>query len=184
MKGHRTSGLLFIFWVLLVFFAIPQLRNEIQQYESESIQSWHQFQFINYLTYFSFITVMLLLNCFADVAPRKTTFTKTSNPSPELRSSFLRQVFFQWFDSTTWVGWRRPLTEKDIYDINPEDTSRELVPPFDKHFNESVEKGRRCALTGGINISFDLFPPTSQQASDGWQEAEGRRWDTPDDEDD
>lgn len=86
---------------------------------------------------------MLFLNCFADKQPRNTTYVKSDNPSPERSSSFLRQIFFQWFDRTTWVGWRRPLTEKDIYDINPEDTSGELVPPFDKYFAESVEKGRK-----------------------------------------
>lgn len=86
---------------------------------------------------------MLFINCFADKAPRSTTYHKYENPSPELSASFLRQVFFQWFDMTVYQGWKRPLTEKDMYDINPEDASRELVPPFDKYFNESVEKGRR-----------------------------------------
>lgn len=86
---------------------------------------------------------MLVLNCFADKSPRHSTYTKATNPSPELKSSFLRQIFFQWFDTVAWAGWRKPLTEKDIYDINPDDTSAELVPPFDKYFEESVEKGRR-----------------------------------------
>ena len=143
IKGQMTSGLLFVFWLFLVVFASPQLRWEIQTYDSDSLNKWKEFQFINYITYFTLISVMLFLNCFADKPPRKTTLKMPSNPSPEKSSSFLRQVFFQWFDSTVWKGWRRPLTEKDIYDINPEDTSRELVPPFDKYFYESVEKGRR-----------------------------------------
>ena len=143
VKGHVSSGLLFLFWLTLVVFAIPQLRWEIQTYDSENLNSWTGFQFINYITYFTLITVMFLLNCFADKPPRKTTLKMPLNPSPELTSSFLSNILFQWFDKITWVGWRRPLTEKDIYDINPEDTSRELVPPFDKYFYESVEKNRR-----------------------------------------
>lgn len=97
---------------------------------------------------------MLLLNCFADKKPRQTTYviTNTKRPSPEQTSSFLNQIFFQWFFKTTWIGYRRPLTEDDIYDINPENTSRELVPPFDKYFAESVEKGRRY---GKSNSSSD-----------------------------
>lgn len=143
IAGHVTSGLLFLFWLLLVIFALPQLRWEINNFSPDDLNRWSQFQYINYITYFSLIAVMLFLNCFADKQPRSTTYVKASNPSPEKSSSFLRQIFFQWFDHTTWVGWRRPLTEKDIYDINPEDTSTELVPPFDKYFAESVEKGRK-----------------------------------------
>lgn len=157
-KGHQSSGTLFIFWMMLTVFAIPQLMSEIASYDSENLNTWTEFQFINYVTFFSLITVMLVLNCFADKMPKYTTYTKTSNPSPERSSSFLRQIFFQWFDSTTWVGWRRPLTEKDIYDINPDDASRELVPPFDKYFYESVEKGRRYIDTKQIfDQLFDIF---------------------------
>lgn len=158
MKGHVTSGLLFLFWLVLVIFAIPQLMWEINNFTPDELNQWTHFQYINYITYFTLITIMLLLNCFADKLPRHTTFTKSSNPSPEQTSSFLRQIFFQWFDKTTWVGYRRPLTEKDIYDINPEDSSKELVPPFDKYFAQSVEKGRKydtmmrpgvCSTLGG-----------------------------------
>jgi ATP-binding cassette, subfamily C (CFTR/MRP), member 1 len=143
MKGHVSSGLLFNFWLLLTVFAIPQLLREIRDFDSENSSSWHQFQYFNYITYFSLITAMLVLNCFADKHPTKTSYQKSSNPSPERSASFLRQIFFQWFDHVAIIGWKRPITEKDIYDINPDDASRELVPPFDKYFNESVEKGRR-----------------------------------------
>lgn len=143
-KGHRTSGLLFIFWVTLVIFASPQLRWVIREYDSDNLTTWMEFQFINYITYFTLISMMLVLNCFADKEPRQSTYpNKSSNPSPERSSSFLNQIFFQWFFATVWNGWRRPLTEADIYDINPENTSRELVPPFDKYFAESLEKGRK-----------------------------------------
>lgn len=145
-KGHRTSGLLFIFWLVLVVLAIPQLIDEIREFsekEQLDVNSWLGFQYVNYIIYFSLASLMLLLNCFADKAPLDTTYAKYSNPSPELSASFLRKIFFQWFDKTTWAGWRKPLTEADMYDINPADASRELVPPFDKYFLESVEKGRR-----------------------------------------
>lgn len=143
MKGHISSGLLFLFWLMLVVFAAVQLRWEIQSFDADNLNRWTQFQFYNYIVYFTLIALMLLLNCFTDKPPRNTTYPKSANPSPELRASFLSQLIFQWFDKTTWVGWRKPLTEQDIYDINPNDTSTELVPPFDKYFMESVEKGRK-----------------------------------------
>lgn len=145
IKGQMTSGLLFLFWLVLVIFAIPQLRSEIQNYDSDNLNSWTEFQFINYIIYFALITILLLLNCFADKKPRRTTYvlTKSNKASPEQTSSFLNQILFQWFTHTTWIGYRRPLTEEDIYDINPENMSRELVPPFDKYFAASIDKGRR-----------------------------------------
>lgn len=141
--GHITSGLLFQFWLIIVICGIPQLISEIRTFDNDNLNSWTEFQFINYITYYTLITIMLVLNCFTDDLPRNTTFKKPTNPSPEQTVSFLNQIFFHWFDKFLWRGWRRPLTEKDIFDINPEDTSGELVPPFDKYFYESVEKGRR-----------------------------------------
>lgn len=144
IRGIRTSGFLFTFWLLLVILAIPQLRFEIRRFGGTGETfTFVEYNYISYIVYFSLITVMLFLNCWADKEPRISDFKKASNPSPELRSSYLRQIFFQWFDKTTWVGYRRALEEKDIYDINPVDTSKELVPPFDKYFYESVEKNRR-----------------------------------------
>lgn len=55
----------------------------------------------------------------------------------------VNRSFFFFFDKTAWKGWRRPLTEEDIFDINPENASAELVPEFDKNFNDRVDKKRR-----------------------------------------
>ncbi|KAJ6635068.1 Multidrug resistance-associated protein 1 [Pseudolycoriella hygida] len=145
IKGHSTSGLLFLFWLTLVVFAIPQLRSEIQKNGSENLTKWAKFQFINYVIYFVLISKMLLMNCLADKEPRTSTFvvTKVNKPSPEQRSSFLNQILFEWFTPIMRMGYKRPLTEADIFDINPENTSRELIPPFDKYFAQSLKKGRR-----------------------------------------
>lgn len=162
VKGHRTSGLLFNFWIILMISAIPQLLLEIN-YDANSANEWEQFQYINFIIYFTLITLMLLLNCFADKPARSTTYRKSDNPSPELSSSFLRQLFFQWFDKICLIGWRRPLTEKDMYDINPMDTSHEIVPVFDKHFYASVEKGRRKQQRKSGNKSNIPNVETSKQ---------------------
>ncbi|XP_037037473.1 multidrug resistance-associated protein 1-like isoform X2 [Bradysia coprophila] len=145
IKGHGSSGLLFLFWLLLTICAVPQLRSEIVSFDSGNLNTWARFQFINFVIFFALIVIQLVLNCFPDKKPRVSTFhVKTvKNPSPEPTLSFLNRIFFHWFTYTTYIGFRRPLTENDIFDIHPENTSKELVPPFDKYFAESVEKGRR-----------------------------------------
>lgn len=145
-KGHRSSGLLLSFWLLLTFCSIPQLRWEVNNYNTSHFDdevTWEGFRFVYFVTFFSLISLMLIINCFSEKPPRHTTYVKYSNPNPELSASVLNRVFFGFFDRTTWVGWRRPLTEKDIYDINPENASREQVPQFDKNFQASIDKNKR-----------------------------------------
>lgn len=140
--GHRSSGLSFTFWFFLMFCSAPQFRYEIRNFNTASIDemTWEGFRFLYYMTFFSSITIMMLLSCFSDKPPRNSTFVKYERPCPELEASFLRKIFYQWFTKTTWTGWRRPLLESDVYDINPDDACAELFPPFEKYFEESVKE--------------------------------------------
>ena len=63
--------------------------------------------------------------------------------SPETGASYLRRLFFQWFDHVTWHGYRRPLKVEDMYDLMEEDSHEAVTPPFDKYWEESVEKNRK-----------------------------------------
>lgn len=97
------------------------------------------------MLYFPLVTLQLLVNCFSDKKPLQSKYAEQKKPNPEIEASFLRKLFFLWFDSFAWMGFRKPLTTDDMWDIRPEDTSRELVPEFDKHWLESVENGKRKA---------------------------------------
>ena len=103
---------------------------------------WAEYQFVSYATYYTFVCLLFILNCFADASPAHSDYPKTANVSPELSASFLRRIFYQWFDPITWTGYRKPLDYNDLYDINPKDTSREIFLPFDKYWHESIEKGK------------------------------------------
>uniref|UniRef100_A0A182NES5 ABC-type glutathione-S-conjugate transporter n=1 Tax=Anopheles dirus TaxID=7168 RepID=A0A182NES5_9DIPT len=143
--GVRSSGTMFIFWFLKAFFGIIQMRTEAQLHEirGSGTGDFAEFQFISYTIQYTFLCVVLLLELFPDKEPRYSEWEKLKNPNPELRSSFFSRLFYLYFDSYAWRGFRKPLTDDDMYDLNPEDTSRALVPPFDKYWFESVEKGRR-----------------------------------------
>lgn len=111
---------------------------------SEKI-SWDDYQFLSYMLYFPLVTLQLLANCFSDKKPLASKYGQQKRPNPEIQASFLRKLFFLWFDSFAWMGYRTPLTTNDMWDIRPEDTTRELVPEFEKHWQESVEQGKRKA---------------------------------------
>lgn len=131
----------------MVVCSIPQIRSEIMNSDNLVFENdqmgWPEYRYISYIVYFSFICIQWLLSCFADQEPRNSTYPKSSNPSPELRMGALIKIFYAWFEPMAWRGFRRPLVESDIYDINPENASAELVPTFDENFERSVKKSKR-----------------------------------------
>jgi len=142
-RGHRTSGLLFVFWLLLSVCSIPQLRWEVINFHDDNFDpeiNLPGFQFINFVTFFSLISLMVILSCFCDKLPRSSTYPKNENPCPELRVSILNKTFFAWMEPVILKGFRRPLEESDVFSINPENSSAELVPVFDKNFKKSQMK--------------------------------------------
>lgn len=145
-KGHRSSGLLFTFWLLLSFCSIPQLRWEVINYQDGDFNPeiiLPGFQFINFATYFLLISVMTILNCFCDKLPRNSTYPKNAKPCPDLHASILNRIFFAWLEPVILKGYRRPLVENDIYSINPENSSAELVPVFNKNFKKSQNRAKK-----------------------------------------
>lgn len=60
------------------------------------------------------------------------------NPCPEETASFLSRTFFAWFDRLALKGFRKPLEASDLWDMNPEDSCREIVPKFEKHWNRTL----------------------------------------------
>ncbi|KAG4074937.1 hypothetical protein HA402_009362, partial [Bradysia odoriphaga] len=156
-NGIMSSGLMFFFWFFLVLFGLPQYRTEIVHYMERSERdeltfgtdemSWADYQFLSYMMYYPLIVIQLVSQLFADNPPTEMKYeeisSKTLNPNPEIESSFIRKLLFIWFDPLTWRGFRNPLQAEDMWDIRPDDTSRELVPDFDRHWLDNVAKGER-----------------------------------------
>lgn len=151
-RGIVSSGLVFLFWFALTILAIPQFRDEIRQFERRPANTigtekiaWDDYQFISNMIYFPLLVVQLLVNCLADKEPINSEYEYIPKvkPSPESSASFLRKILFQWFDPMTWRGYRKPLEVEDMWDVNPEDNSSEMVPVFDKYWRENVAKNHR-----------------------------------------
>lgn len=119
-----------------------EVRNYNDDYFSGPSITWGGIQFLIYMIYYSLISTMVILSAFADKAPSHTSYPKYANPSPELSVGAVIKLFYFWFDPTAWKGYRRPLVETDIYDINPENASSELVPKFERNFQRSVKKSQ------------------------------------------
>ncbi|XP_041776522.1 multidrug resistance-associated protein 1-like isoform X1 [Anopheles merus] len=171
--GVRTSGTMFMFWFLRMFFGIIQLRTEVMENDKrpnaigsgDTVDFW-EYQYVSYILQYSLICLMLVLELFPDKEPSFSYYPKSKNPNPELKSSFFAKLLFLYFDTFAWKGFRKPLTMEEMYDINPQDTSRELVPPFDKYWDMSVANGRKKQIAadkkaGKTNIEYKPHSETN-----------------------
>lgn len=137
--GVRTSGALFTFWLLLVLTGLPQLRTVMAHYNTiDNVNS--RYRFASYIVYYSFISVMFVLNCFADFAPRDSPYIYNKRKSPEVSSGFPSRLTFSWFDPVAITGFRRALTEEDLWPLNPQMVSKEAVARFEKFWHRAYQK--------------------------------------------
>lgn len=143
-NGLQTSGLLWLFWFLVTVLAIPQCRAEVRlsndRDETNVDDWWADYEYLSFMVFFASSCAMLLLNCFADKSPNETNYVKSPSNCPELSASFLSRIFFCWFDRLAWVGFRKPLEQKDLWDMKPEDGAGEVMPEFAKHWNKTIAK--------------------------------------------
>lgn len=129
--GLRTSGLQFLFWFFLLLCGIPQLRTQIQQRHKRqahgSSNHYDEYYFTSYLIFYIFSLAIWFLNCYADREPLQTKYPKSDKPYPEQGASFLSRLLYTWFDPLAWKGYKTPLEQKDLWDMNPEDSSKEVI---------------------------------------------------------
>ncbi|KZC08998.1 Multidrug resistance-associated protein 1 [Dufourea novaeangliae] len=136
-RGMRTSGLLFLFWFLLVVCGIVQYRSLLRMYINEGTATY---SFLSYMIYYPMVVILFLLNFLADAEPKYSEYPKGEKPCPEQSSSFPAKIFFTWFEPMAWKGFRKPLETTDLWSMNTEDSATEIVPKFDKYWNKNAPK--------------------------------------------
>lgn len=67
------------------------------------------------------------------------------NPSPERGASFLSKIFYTWYDGMVWKGFRKPLEYSDLWDLNPQNMTKEVRPVFEKHWLRAVGKNEQIS---------------------------------------
>eukprot|EP00102_Acyrthosiphon_pisum_P020986 XP_016658196.1 PREDICTED: multidrug resistance-associated protein 1 isoform X2 [Acyrthosiphon pisum] len=139
-RGLRSSGLIFLFWLSLAFCGMIQYRTEIRLAFSDV--PLQKYQFISYMVYYPLVLIQFILNFFADADPRLSDYPPVEKPCPEMKASYPSRILFTWFDTLAWTGYNRPLETKDLWNMNYDDSSREVVPIFDKHWERSLIKAK------------------------------------------
>ncbi|CAG7830574.1 unnamed protein product, partial [Allacma fusca] len=142
-KGIQSSGVQFLFWLLLTVCETITFRTVIRIGDSATPEG--SLPFVIHVIYYPLIVGQLLINCWADLPPEYEQNPRNlkEKPCPEKGSSYLNRILFSWYDTLAWRGWRRPLEHTDLWALNPEDTSRAIVPKFDACFKRGLEKTKK-----------------------------------------
>ncbi|CAL4099766.1 unnamed protein product, partial [Meganyctiphanes norvegica] len=138
-RGIQSSGVLFIFWFLLMFFSIPEYRSlfiDISNQETET----DLVIFSLYMIYFPVLAITFLINCFGDSRPQHVDYPRGEKACPELDASFLSRITFAWVDRLIWNGHKQPLQQSDMWDLSYENASSTVVNSWEKNWSKTKAK--------------------------------------------
>ncbi|TRY91587.1 hypothetical protein DNTS_021753, partial [Danionella cerebrum] len=139
---HRSlcvdSGSLFMFWLLQLLCAVFQfqtlLREALDQEEIPDVPRFSLF----YISY-GLQIIALVLSAIADVSPEVERLAQTN---PEAKATFLSRITFNWFNSMVWRGFRKPLVQEDMWELNKEDSTGFICDEFEKVMEQELKKAR------------------------------------------
>ncbi|XP_053695519.1 multidrug resistance-associated protein 1 isoform X1 [Sabethes cyaneus] len=161
--GMRTSGLLFLFWFLLILCSIPRFRTEIRAHQDRAeSDSWAEYHFVSFIIFFFCSCAMFILNFFIDKPPQMTKYEITAKDCPELSATFPSRLVFGWFDKLAWTGFKRPLVNEDLWNMKPEDASKEVSPLFMKYWNQTLDRTYKTYETNDVTSTASFKKQTSR----------------------
>ncbi|CAL4058622.1 unnamed protein product, partial [Meganyctiphanes norvegica] len=138
-RGIQSSGVLFLFWLILMVCAIPEYYSLFNNYNDPVIDT-DMMLFSLYMVYFPCTVLAFFVNCFGDSRPKHLEHSRGENASPELDSSFLSQLTFSWIDGLIWKGYKRPLTQDDMYDLAYNKSVGSVVKSWKKNWDKYTAK--------------------------------------------
>uniref|UniRef100_A0A671VMR7 ATP-binding cassette, sub-family C (CFTR/MRP), member 3 n=1 Tax=Sparus aurata TaxID=8175 RepID=A0A671VMR7_SPAAU len=145
LRGVQSSGVLFIFWFLSVLCSIVPFRSKILQASKES-EVTDKLRFTTFYFYFALVVCELVLCCFNEKPPLFSNVVTDPNPCPETTAGFLSTITFWWFTRMAIKGYRMPLEAKDLWSMNPRDSSKVMVPKLLKEWEKEQSKAKSQAV--------------------------------------
>ncbi|KAM7148297.1 multidrug resistance-associated protein 1 isoform 3-T3 [Molossus nigricans] len=144
-KGVQSSGIMLTFWLIALLCALVILRSRIMTALKEDTKV-DVFRDVTFYMYFSLVLIQLILSCFSDRSPLFSETVNDPNPCPESGASFLSRITFWWITRLMVRGYRQPLESTDLWSLNKEDTSEQVVPVLVKNWKKECAKSRRLLI--------------------------------------
>ncbi|KAL5011002.1 hypothetical protein ScPMuIL_013307 [Solemya velum] len=132
-RGFITSGVLFMYWSLVLLTSIlPAYRRVlIREYETDLPA---------FLIFYVFLFMTLtqwVVHCIAE-----KEHDADSKVTPEKKSSFLSRITFEWMSKLMIKGYRKTLTDEDMFLLHPRDRTRTVAPLFERNWHTSLHRAR------------------------------------------
>nr|XP_035971378.1 multidrug resistance-associated protein 1 isoform X2 [Halichoerus grypus] len=157
-KGVQSSGIMLTFWLIALLCALAILRSKIMTALKEDAEI-DVFRDVTFYIYFSLVLMQLVLSCFSDRPPLFSETIHDPNPCPESSASFLSRVTFWWITGLMVRGYRQPLESTDLWSLNKEDTSEQVVPVLVKNWKKECAKSKRQQA----KMAYSSKDPTKQK---------------------
>ncbi|XP_063082692.1 multidrug resistance-associated protein 1 isoform X2 [Cavia porcellus] len=170
-KGVQSSGIMLTFWLIAVLCALAIFRSRIMTALKEATKD-NLFRDITFYLYFFLVLIQLVLACFSDRLPLFSETINDPNPCPESGASFLSRITFWWITGLMIRGYRQPLESSDLWSLNKEDTSEQIVPVLVKNWKKECAKSRRQSVKMVYASSKDAAKPKGSSKVDVNEEAE------------
>ncbi|XP_055221294.2 multidrug resistance-associated protein 1 isoform X1 [Gorilla gorilla gorilla] len=169
-KGVQSSGIMLTFWLVALVCALAILRSKIMTALKQDAQV-DLFRDITFYVYFSLLLIQLVLSCFSDRSPLFSETVHDPNPCPESSASFLSRITFWWITGLIVRGYRQPLEGSDLWSLNKEDTSEQVVPVLVKNWKKECAKTRKQPVKV-VYSSKDPAQPKESSKVDANEEVE------------
>ncbi|CAH1406921.1 unnamed protein product [Nezara viridula] len=139
--GKRSSGLMFLFWFLVVLFGFPQLFSSVEvllighpSNNGENVMSYF------FIVYYFFSLSLFILQWIVDLPPASTSYAPVKNPCPEESASFPSRITFSWFNHLLSKGFKKTLTSNDLWSMEFHNTALQVFSLFNKYWNAFIVK--------------------------------------------
>lgn len=148
-RGVHTSGVLFIFWFLVTVTTLINtrslLRSTFNDHTSETLADWNisELKFTIRIVSTPIILIQLILASIADKRaqnPFMTVDEEYMNRSPEKDCSILSLTTFSWLNPLIWLGYKRALTQDDIYVLSTSDRTENIYYKFEELLQPDVQR--------------------------------------------
>ncbi|KAL3857797.1 hypothetical protein ACJMK2_012432 [Sinanodonta woodiana] len=137
VKGLVTSGVLWIFWLFLIFAEAVHLYSII----TNNIYDKDVVHFVLFTVHYGSLIVQLIIHSFAEKRTKKGT--EKQSQCPETESSFLSKLIFWWINPLLVKGFRKGIEETDLWPLNSRDHSSKSHTPFFKAWSSERKKSRQ-----------------------------------------
>ncbi|NWS18057.1 MRP1 protein, partial [Pachyramphus minor] len=157
IKGVQSSGVMTIFWFISLLCATVILISKIKHALNMGAEV-DAFRYVTFCIYFVLLFAQLILCCFPEQPPLFSETVNDPNPCPEFSASFLSRITFWWITGLMIQGYRSPLEAKDLWSLNKDDKSEEIVPDLARNWAKEWSKTKKRPLDV-------LYAPKKQQKS-------------------